>query len=119
MITSHKELLVWQKSMRLVILVYKLTKGFPKDEQFGLVSQMRRAGVSIASNIAEGKNRGTRKEYRQFLLIAYGSANELETQLEIVRQLSYGIESELDEATAILTEVLKMLNVIIGRLVDI
>lgn len=79
MIQSHKDLVVWQKAIQLVTEVYELTKSFPKEELFGLTSQMRRAAVSIPSNIAEDRNRGSRKDFRQFLLIAFASANELET----------------------------------------
>lgn len=89
MIQSHKDLVVWQKSIDLVIDIYGLTKTFPREELFGIISQMRRAAVYVPSNIAEGRNRATRKEYRHFLLIAYGSANELETQLLISTRLGY------------------------------
>ena len=78
--TSFKDLIVWQKSYRLVREVYKVTKSFPKDELYGLSQQMRRSAVSIPSNIAEGYGRQFGKEYKQFLSIAYGSLCELETQ---------------------------------------
>jgi len=80
---SYKDLIVWQRSMELVIAVYFLTEKYPKSELYGLVSQMRRAAVSIPSNIAEGRRRGSKKEFRQFLIIAYSSGAELETQIEI------------------------------------
>ena len=80
---SYKDLTVWQKAMDLVLMVYRITKLFPKEELFVLVSQMRRAAISIPSNIAEGYTRRTRKEYIQFVQTAFGSAAELETQLEI------------------------------------
>lgn len=111
MISDHKELIVWQKGMDVVTMVYTLTKSFPKEELFGLVSQMRRSAVSIPSNIAEGRKRGTEKDYRQFLLIALGSAAELETQLEICRRLNYGNIADFNQIDTLLLEVLKMLSV--------
>ena len=80
-VRSFKDLVVWQRGMELAKLVYQLTRSFPKDEQYGLSAQMRRAATSIPSNIAEGQARGHRAEYRQFLYIALGSLAELETQL--------------------------------------
>jgi four helix bundle protein len=79
MVKSYRELLVWQKAMELTVLVYRLTEGFPKREIYGLAAQIRRAGVSVPSNIAEGYGRGSRREYIQFLSIAQGSLKELET----------------------------------------
>ena len=87
---SYKDLIVWQKAMDLVELVYKLVKYFPKEEVYGLSSQIKRSTISIPSNIAEGRRRGTRKEYRQFLIIAYSSGAELETQIEIAKRLAFG-----------------------------
>jgi len=78
---KYKELKVWQKSVTLAIKVHELTKTFPQDERFGITSQKRRAVVSISSNIAEGAGRANRKEFAQFLSIAYGSCYELDTQL--------------------------------------
>ena len=86
-INTYRDLIVWQKSMDLVVEIYKLTKNFPKSEIYGLTSQMKRCAVSIPSNIAEGRRRGSRKDYRHFLIIAYGSGAELETQIEIVKRL--------------------------------
>jgi len=88
MSSSHKDLIVWQRAMQLVVDVYRSTKSFPREETHGLISQMRRAAVSIPSNIAEGKGRYSRKELSQFLLNARGSLLELETQIEIARALS-------------------------------
>lgn len=115
-IQSYRDLIVWQKSMRLVVFVYKLTERFPKSELYGLESQMRRASVSISSNIAEGKMRGTRKDYRHFLLNALGSSAELETQIEIAKQLSFGQFSDYKEASGLLEEVMKMLSALIKKL---
>ena len=82
-------MIVWQKSVELAVEVYELTDRFPKSEIFGLTSQMRRAAVSIPSNIAEGRRRLTQKEFIHFLTISYGSGAELETQLEISKKLSF------------------------------
>ena len=84
---SFKDLLVWQKSVSFAKELYKYTAQLPRSEDFGLTSQLRRAAVSIPSNIAEGSKRGTRKDFRQFLHIANGSAAELETQLLISREI--------------------------------
>ncbi len=86
---SYRDLIVWQKSLVLVKLVYELTNRFPDSEKFGLVSQMRRSAVSIPSNIAEGRYRGTKKDYCQFLTIAFASGAELETQVEIAVMIFY------------------------------
>ena len=86
---SFKELIVWQKAYELVLEIYKITKDFPKFEAFGLVQQMRRAAVSIPSNIAEGYSRKHKTEYHQFLSIAYGSLAELETQYLLSIDLDY------------------------------
>jgi four helix bundle protein len=86
---SYKDLELWKKSMDLVVDVYKLTNEFPSQEKFGLISQIRRAAVSIPSNIAEGSSRNNTKEFIQFLFIANGSLSEIETQLEIASRLGY------------------------------
>ncbi|GIW67473.1 MAG: hypothetical protein KatS3mg096_341 [Candidatus Parcubacteria bacterium] len=86
-ILSYKDLLVWQKAIELVMEIYELTKYFPKEETYGLVSQIKRAAVSIPANIAEGRSRRTRKDFIQFLRIAYASGAELETHLEIAKRL--------------------------------
>lgn len=85
----YKRLVVWQRAMALVVRVYKATESFPKHEQYGLISQMRRSAVSIPSNIAEGHGRNSDKELVRFLDIAKGSIYELDTQIEISRQLNY------------------------------
>lgn len=115
-IHSHKDLIVWQKAMELVVLVYRYTECFPESERFGLISQMRRSAVSIPSNIAEGRRRGTRNDYRQFLLHAYGSGGELETQVEIARRLHFGKEEDRQVAEKLLDEVMRMLNAMITNL---
>lgn len=113
---SHKELIVWQKSIELTILIYELTSKFPKSELYGTVSQMRRAAVSIPSDIAEGYGRKSRKGYHQFISIAYGSALELETQLIITKRLSFASPSDFQKPESVLQEVLKMLDSLTNKL---
>src|SRR5262245_15298525 len=111
---SYKQLIVWQKSLTLVEEVYFFTRHMPSEELYGLTSQMRRAVVSIPSNIAEGSRRKTAAEYLQFLRVADGSASELETQLIIARRLYPNIPPS--SAEAILGEVQKMIGGLIGGL---
>lgn len=113
-IKSYKELVVWQKSIQLVKRVYLLTKKFPRSE-YSLVDQIKRAAVSIPSNIAEGYGRRSHKEYLQFYAIAYGSALEVETQLIISRELSFLTKDEFDLVHSLLTEVVKMLYVMVFK----
>jgi len=94
---SFKDLIVWRKAYKLVLEVYKATKCFPKSETYGLSNQMRRAAVSIPSNIAEGYGRRHKAEYNQFLSIAYGSLSELETQYLLATDLKYAEKSETIE----------------------
>lgn len=94
-IKSYQDLTVWQKSMELVAWIYELTQHFPKEEMYGLVSQMRRSAISIPSNIAEGYSRRHRQEYIQFVRIAFGSGAELETQLIIAKKLGYTSTGEV------------------------
>ncbi len=108
MTKSFRDLIVWQKSRDLAVLVYEVTKSFPQSEQYGLTSQMRRASVSISSNIAESYNRFHEREKRQFLAIAYGSGSELESQLEIAKVLFS--EGDYQKTEALLQEVLRLLN---------
>lgn len=115
-IESYRDLIVWQKSISLVVMVYTVTKKFPPDEMFGLISQMRRAAVSIPSNIAEGKYRYSTKEFLHFLRIAYASGAELETQIEISRQLFHTCTDDLNQTQAHLSEIMKMLNTLIRKL---
>ena len=113
---SYKELIVWQKSFDIAIDVYSLTKSFPKEELFGLTSQMRRAAVSISSNIAEGNTRGGTKEYIQFLRIANSSCAELENQLLISEKLGLINNDDYIRMNALLIEIMKMLSTIIRKL---
>ena len=109
MVQSFRDLIVWQRSIQMAVAIYKLTQGFPKEETYGLTSQMRRAAVSIGSNIAEGHGRLSTGKYRQFLGIARGSNFELQTQLEIARALGIGDQKLLDNAEGISHEVGKMI----------
>ena len=107
--TTHKDLIVWKKSMNLVVLTYKFTGSFPKEELFGLSSQMRRASVSIPSNIAEGHGRSSNKELIRFLYISLGSASELETQIILSNKLGFLNEESFDKLNDLNNEVIKML----------
>jgi four helix bundle protein len=117
-IISHRDLIVWQKAMDLVVEIYQLTKSYPQSEIYNLISQTKRSAVSIPSNIAEGRRRGSRKDFRQFLIIAYGSGAELETQIEIASRLSFVKESDSSKSRLLLSEVMKMLNRMISSLKD-
>ena len=110
-----ENLLVWQKSMDLVVEIYRVTESFPRTEVYGLISQMRWSAVSIPSNIAEGSKRGSRKDYQHFLLISYGSGAELETQLEIARRIGFIGQIEFAEIRTLLNEVLRMLQSMISK----
>ena len=116
MIDDYRKLVVWQKAMDLVEESYKITKLLPKDESFGLASQIRRAAVSIPSNIAEGQARHTKKEFLNFLSIARGSKAELDTQIQICIRLSYLTQTQAQMALALCEEVGKMLFSIMQKL---
>ncbi|MFP5277408.1 MAG: four helix bundle protein [Acidobacteriota bacterium] len=111
--SSFRELKVWQRSMQLTVAIYKLTQDFPHEEQYGLTHQIRRAAVSLPSNIAEGHGRLNTGEFRQFLGIARGSNSELQTQLQIARELKMGKPSLIDEAENLSHEVGKMIYAIL------
>jgi four helix bundle protein len=115
-IESYRDLIVWQKSLSLVKLTYQLTKHFPKEEQFGLTNQLRRAAVSVPSNIAEGNGRGTTADYIRFLQIARGSLFETQTQIEISIQLGFLNSTSALELQALCNEIERMLNAIISKL---
>ena len=112
----YKQLIVWQKSFALAVKIYKNTEGFPSSEKFGLQSQMRRAVISISSNIAEGSKRGTTKDYLSFLRISYGSGAELETQLLLSKELGYIQEKPFIILEKDLEEIQKMLNTMIQKM---
>lgn len=116
MIESYKDLLVWQRSMELCVEVYKLSSNFPDSEKFGLTIQLRRATVSVASNIAEGYGRASKGEYLQFLGHARGSVYEINTQLLIAQELKYGTSASLRHAMATADEVGKMLVAMMKKL---
>ncbi len=116
MLRSFRELTVWQKSMQLATGIYKLTQGFPREETYGLSSQLRRAAVSISSNIAEGHGRSGVGEYRQFLWIARGSNFELQTQLEIAKALNMGDPKLLKESESLSQEIGKMVYALLDKL---
>ena len=113
---THKDLRVWQQSIEMVTSIYLITKAFPKDELFGLVSQMRRAAVSVPSNIAEGYARGTDREKLHFLRISSGSMSEIETQLMLSLNLGYISQESFDELSENVTSVWKQLNALISSL---
>jgi four helix bundle protein len=115
-IKSYKELIVWKKSMELVKEVFILTASFPKLETYGMISQMRRASVSIPSNIAEAYGRRSLGYSSQFYSIAYGSALELETQLIISKQLEMALSKDFVPSENLLLEVSKMLNVMTSNM---
>ena len=109
-IRDYKDLHVWQKGMQLAKEIYLLTGKFPSEEKFGLVSQMRRAAVSIPSNIAEGQARNTTGEFVQFISHAEGSAAEVDTQLRLSIELGYYSMNDLEAVFRLLTDVQKMLK---------
>ena len=116
MLKNYKELIVWQKSYQLCLKIYKVTAGFPNDERFGLVSQIRRAVVSIPSNIAEGYGRKTTPDYIRSLFIAYGSICELDTQILLSGDLGYIEPAVLEELKKEIQEVERMLKALIRAL---
>jgi len=106
---NFRELLVWQKSINFVVRIYEMTRSFPNEERYNLVSQMQRAATSISSNIAEGAGRNTNALFKQFLTIAIGSAHELETQIIISKQLGYINGENSEELVTELNGIQKML----------
>lgn len=118
MIQDHKDLIMWQKAMELAEEVYRLAKLLPRAEAYALADQMRRAAVSIPSNIAEGYQRRTDGYIKHFLYIARGSNAELETQLLLCIRLGYFPKSEAQPALRLIEEIAKMLSVFIGKLAN-
>ena len=106
---NYKELKVWQKSINLSIRIYKITSSFPKEELYGITSQIRRSAVSVPSNIAEGAGRGSSKEFKRFIDIALGSVAELDTQIIISKYLKYFNENDFKEINNAILEIQKML----------
>jgi four helix bundle protein len=113
---THRDLRVWQQSIDFVSSIYLMTRSLPKEELFGLVSQMRRAAVSVPSNIAEGYARGTDKEKIHFLRISSGSMSELETQLTLCLKLGYISQEEYNATSEKLVSVWKQLNALISTI---
>ena len=111
---THRDLRVWQQSIDFVSSIYLMTRSLPKEELFGLVSQMRRSAVSVPSNIAEGYARGTDKEKIHFLRISSGSMSELETQLTLCLKLGYISQEEYNATSEKLVSVWKQLNALIS-----
>lgn len=115
-IRSYKDLILYQKSYQLSLEVYRVTKNFPKEELYGIVSQMRRAVVSIPLNIAEGYRRGHRKEYVQFLYMAQGSCGELETLISLSHDLGFLDRNTFETLYSMQEEVSKLLRALIASL---
>ena len=115
---SYRDLIVWQKSMKLVTQIYLITKGFPKEELYGLTPQIRRSCVSIPSNIAEGYGRNSTNDYVRFLQIASGSLYELQTQLEICLNLDYLSKQRFEEIYEQSREIERMLSSLIKKVGD-
>lgn len=116
MIESYKDLIVWQKSMDLAEAIYYVTEFLPSSENFGLRTQIRRAVVSVPSNIAEGYGRQSTGSYKQFLMIARGSLLELETQIQLCVRLKYIESDKIISIETLITEISKMLTSLISKL---
>ncbi len=109
-VKDYRDLIVWQKAMNLVEFAYRTTAKFPKEELYGLTSQMRRAAVSIPSNIAEGQARNTTRDFLHFLAIAYGSLKEIETQVLIAERLGYIDDRQCNDLVQSTTEVARLIS---------
>ena len=116
MAQSFRDLQIWQKAMQLTVAIYRLTSKFPKEEQYGLTAQIRRAAVSVPSNIAEGHGRLSNREFWQFLSVARGSICELQTQLAIAKSLGFGDPKSIDEAERLSHETGNMTFAFLGLL---
>ncbi|MFD2531890.1 four helix bundle protein [Gracilimonas halophila] len=112
---NYKQLDVWGKGIELAVSIYDLTRKFPAEEKFGMVSQMRRCSVSVSSNIAEGAGRNSDNEFRHFLNISFGSCSELETQLLISQKLGYISSDQLKTISSDLSEIQKMIFTLIKK----
>ncbi|MBI3963563.1 MAG: four helix bundle protein [Candidatus Kerfeldbacteria bacterium] len=115
-LNSYQELIVWQRAMDLVPSVYRLTRTLPKEELYGLSSQIRRCAVGIPSNIAEGRSRGTRRDFVHFLRFAFSSGAELETQIELIKRLYPQSALHVETIDMLLQEIMRMLNSMIAKL---
>lgn len=114
---NFKELIIWQKGIQLVKSVYVLSKSFPAEEKFGMISQLTRAEISIPANIAEGSSRNSEKDYARFLQIALGSAFEVQTYLIIAREMNCSTNEKLIPIELLLEEVIKMMHSFIRKLI--
>jgi len=115
-VRSYSDLIAWQKAVKLVTEIYRVSKRFPSEELFGLTSQLRRAAISIPSNIAEGQGRLGRKEFLHFLGNARGSLGEVETQIIIARNLDYLSEAEMNDIMELSAEAGRILNGLLSSL---
>jgi four helix bundle protein len=115
-INSYRDLIVWQKAMDLVDEIYSVTKSFPKEEVYCLITQMRRSAISTPSNISEGSMRGTRKDYANFAKISLGSSAELDTQIEIAFRQKFIDKAEFKVLTDLNSEISKMLRALVNKL---
>jgi len=113
---THKDLKIWMESIEMVTDLYKVTSSFPKEEMYGLISQIRRSAVSIPSNIAEGAGRNSEKEFKQFLHIALGSLSELETQLLIAHNIGYLEKTVYEEFNLQIINLIKMISAFINHI---
>ena len=116
-VQSYKDLIVWRKAIDMVDMIYQITRNFPKEELYGLTNQLRRAAVSIPSNIAEGHARASTAEFLRFLSIARGSLAEVETQLLIAQRLGYLTNDQLTPILSLQIEINKMTNGLMAKLV--
>ena len=114
----YKDLIVWQKAMDLAVEVYRLTKKMPKDELYGLTNQLRRAAVSVPSNIAEGNGRASTGDYVRFLIISRGSVAEVETQMLLCVRIGYFTQEDIEATLSLCDETGRLLNTIIKKLRD-
>jgi four helix bundle protein len=108
--SNYRQLIAWQKAIDLCVALYEISESFPRAELYGLTSQLRRAGVSVPSNIAEGRGRGSSRDYRRFLLHARGSLFEIETQTEIAARLRFIARAEADAVLEQVAEVVRVIN---------
>jgi four helix bundle protein len=115
-VRSHRELIVWQRAIQTCVAIYRFTHRFPREELYGLSNQLRRAAVSVPSNIAEGYGRLSREQFRHFLGLAKGSNLELQTQLVIARELGFGEPPDAERIEGLSIEVGKMLNAMLKKL---
>jgi four helix bundle protein len=109
-VRNYRDLLAWQRAMDFVVLVYRVTSGFPSDERFALTSQLRRSSVSVPSNIAEGEGRFSKADFKRFLSIAHGSLREAETQLMVASRLNYVTQDKIQNALELAGEVGRLIR---------